>query len=197
MRRSSLLALLIALGAPALLAAQATEAPPLTRTGFWISVGLGGGPKWLSCDVCTDDFGNGAAGDFALGGTVDPQWLVGADIVGFFPWSGMDEGYDDNSDGFGAVLFSARHYPRVEKGLFLTGGLGVGEIDVKQDLLQAKGFVGKIGIGYDLRAGRNFSFTPMLSLVQSFATEIDREGDKVEGSMNFGMATLGVSLTWH
>jgi len=197
MRRSSLLALLIALGAPALLAAQATEAPPLTRTGFWISVGLGGGPKWLSCDVCTDEFGNGAAGDFALGGTVDPQWLVGADIVGFFPGSGMDEGYDDNSDGFGAVLFSARHYPRVEKGLFLTGGLGVGEIDVKQDLLQAKGFVGKIGIGYDLRAGRNFSFTPMLSLVQSFATEIDREGDKVEGSMNFGMATLGVSLTWH
>jgi hypothetical protein len=197
MRCRSLLLLLFALVTPAWLAAQAPEPGPQPRTGFWISVALSGGPKWLSCDLCTDDFGNGFGGSVALGGTLNQQWLIGADVVGFFPFAGMDEGYDNHSDGFGAALFTARHYPRLESGLFLMGGLGLGEIDVKQDLLEAKGYVGKVGIGYDLRAGRNFSITPSVSLVQSFGTETERAGDVMEGSTNFGMLQLGVAATWH
>jgi hypothetical protein len=195
MRRSSLLAFLFALTIPAGLTAQAH---PQTREGFWISVGLGGGPKWLSCDeLCSEDFGNGSGGDLSLGGTIGPQWLIGADMVGFFPWSGLKGGYDKNTDGFGALLFTARHYPRVERGLFLTGGMGIGEIDVQDDHLEATGYVGKVGVGLDLRAGRNFSFTPMLSLVQTFATETRIADDVVEGDVNFGMVMLGVSVTWH
>ncbi|NJD09894.1 MAG: hypothetical protein FIB01_05425 [Gemmatimonadetes bacterium] len=198
MRRSILLTVLATIGVPALLSAQQPATAVPERVGFWISAGLGGGPRWLSCDDCTEKFGQGFGMSIALGGTVGPQWLVGADIIGFFPWSGMDEGYEaGETDGFGAVLFTARHYPRVEKGLFLTGGLGLGQIDVQADQLEAKGFVAKIGIGYDLRAGRNFSFTPMLSLAQTFATDTERAGDAVESGMNFGMANVGVSLTWH
>jgi len=197
MRRSSLLALLIALTSPTWLAAQTPAPAAQPRTGFWISVGVGAGPRWLSCDLCTAEFGQGSGGDLSLGGTINEQWLIGADLVGWFPWSGLDEGYDDDTDGFGAVLFTARHYPRVQSGLFLTGGLGVGQIDLQADVLESNGYVGKVGVGYDLRAGRSFSFTPLLSLVQTFGTETSRAGDVMEGEMNFGMITLGVSLTWH
>jgi hypothetical protein len=195
MRRSSLLAVVFALAIPALLAAQSAAGGPPTRTGFWISFGLGGGPKWHSCDVCTEEFGNGFGGSVALGGTLSQQWLIGADVVGFFPFAGMDDGYTANTDGFGAALFTMRHYPKPDGGLFLMGGLGLGEIDVEQDVLEANGFVGKVGLGYDLRAGRNFSITPNVSLVQSFGTETERAGEKIDQTMNFGMVQLGVS--WH
>ena len=195
MRRSCLLVVLLGLGIPAALTAQTADPQP--RSGFWISVGLSAGPKWLSCDVCTEDFGGGTGGDLALGGTINQQWLIGADMVGWFPWSGFEEGYDDETDGFGALLFTARHYPRAQGGLFLTGGLGFGEIDVQQDQLEAKGYVGKLGVGYDIRAGRTFSFTPSLSLVQSFETETERAGDVLDDTMNFGMLQLGFALTWY
>jgi len=198
MRRSSLLVFLIVLTTPGWLAAQSPDAAAEPHSGFWISVGLAGGPKWLSCDeLCTEEFGNGSSIDLAMGGTISQRWVIGGDVVGFFPWSGLQRGYSDNADGFGSVLFTARHYPRVASGLFLTGGVGIGVIDVEKDVLEARGYVGKIGLGYDLRAGGNFSFTPMLSLVQTFGTEASIAGDVVEGNVNFGMLMVGLSATWH
>jgi hypothetical protein len=193
MRRSSLLTLCLALALPAALAAQR----PQTREGFWISFGLGGGPSWLSCDVCTDDFGGGASGHLALGGTITPQLVIGGDMLGWFPWDLADEGYDEDTDGFGTALFTMHYYPRAEGGLFLLGGVGFGQIDVQQDQLEANGYVGQAGIGYDLRAARNFSITPTLALVQSFGTETKRAGVEQDETMNFGMLQLGISVTWH
>lgn len=198
MRRSTVVAVLFALMIPVGLLAQEPGANPQAREGFWISFGVGGGPKWLGCDeLCSYDFGNGSAGSLSLGGTLNERWLIGADMVGWFPWSGADEGYNGDTDGFGAVLFTARHYPRVERGFFLTGGLGIGGIDLQDDDLQATGYVVKVGAGYDLRVGRTFSFTPSLSLVQTFSTEARVADDTVDGTVNFGMAVLGVAVTWH
>jgi len=102
----------------------------------------------------------------------------------FFPWSGLDEGYDDDTDGFGAILFTARHYPRAERGLFVTGGSGSGG---RRTGRRSRGerYVAKVGVGYDMRVGRTLSFTPFLSLVQTFGSETRIAGDVVDGSVNF------------
>jgi len=198
MRCSSLLAFLFAITMPVAVTAQAPEPGEPGRAGFWISFGLGGGSKWLSCDeLCTEEFGQGTAGNLALGGTLNAHWLIGAEMVGWFPWSSWDEGYNDDTDGFGGILFTARHYPRAEANFFLTGGAGLGEIDVQQDLLEATGYVVRLGAGYDLRVGRTFAFTPSLTLTQTIGTEAQIAGETVAGDMNFGMAVLGVAVTWY
>jgi hypothetical protein len=113
MRRSSLLLSLLTLTIPVALAAQV----PQPREGFWISLGLSAGPKWLSCgDLCSEKFGGGTGGGVtgrhhrrAVGDRRRP--------VSWFPWSDLDTGYNDTPIA-GALLFSARHYPRAESGLF-------------------------------------------------------------------------------
>jgi hypothetical protein len=139
-----------------------------------------------------------------MGGTLDQQWQIGGELLGFFPWSGIDEGYDEDTNGFGAALFTARHYPRPQGNFFVTGGLGVGEIDLQEDNIEATGYVAKIGAGYDLRVGRTFSFTPYLALVRTFGSEartqvIPPGGDEFtfEEDVNFGMALIGIGFTWY
>lgn len=128
---------------------------PQTREGFWFNVGLGYGS--LGCDDCNDEREGGFSGGLSLGGTVGKHWLLGAGLAG---WN-KDE--DNGRLSVGTLDFRARFYPSASGGFFLTGGVGFGtirlEIDGFGDTSENGGAV-LLGLGYDIRVGKNVSLTP-------------------------------------
>ena len=63
----------------------------------------------------------------------------------------------------GTLTAAIRFYPSATGGFFLTGGLGVGTLDLAITGLGSAsetGFGALLGLGVDLRAGRNVSLTP-------------------------------------
>lgn len=167
---------------PALLTSSALEAQdrPQTRQGFWISVGLGGGS--LGCENCGDDRENGGTAQIALGGTLSPRFQLGASSNA---WAKEVNGVDVTMSSLAAV---AKFYPWVARGFYLSGGLGVGRITFKEGSvsLSEDGTSAILGLGYDIRVGKNFSITPFLNGV----------GASFDGNRS-DFNQVGIGVTWH
>lgn len=150
------------------------------RRGFWISVGAGVGS--LGCDECGGSRENGGTAQIALGGTLSPRFQLG---VSSNAWAKTVDGVTITMTSVTAL---AKFYPSATGGFFLQGGLGVGGLELKEGSLSLSedGTSAILGLGYDIRVGRNFSITPFLNGV----------GASFDGSgANFNQ--VGVSLTWH
>lgn len=173
-RRLSGMALLLAT-----LFLTSTATAQQTRQGFWFNVGLGYGS--LGCEDCEDREG-GFSGGFALGGTVGKHWLLG---VG---GSGWNKEEDNGRLSVGTLDFRARLYPSATGGFFLTGGIGFGSIRIEIDGLgdhTENGASLLLGLGYDIRIGKNVSLTP-------FANAFGVKND--DANANVGQIGLGVTV---
>src|SRR5262245_9382473 len=117
--RSALLVLTTLSLGTASLRAQGTAdtgtGKPQTREGFWIGFGLGAGS--LGCGDCNDRT-NGFSGNFKLGGTINPHFLLGAKTNG---WYKSEDGVTLSYGNLSAVAY---YYPSVTNGFYLKGGLG-------------------------------------------------------------------------
>jgi hypothetical protein len=138
----------IAIGAP-----PAYAQYPQTRSGFWISVGLGYGS--LGCDNCSGRTG-GFSGNISLGGTLSQKLLLGVASTG---WTRSENGATLTVGTLDAAI---RFYPSATGGFFLTGGIGVGSISAAVGGLGGSetGGGAVLGLGYDFRVGKNVSLTP-------------------------------------
>ena len=152
---------------------------PQTRSGLWGNVGLGIGS--YGCDGC-DGRESGGAGTFALGGTLSKKVLLGA---GVNVWTKNVNGADLTA---GTVTAMIRFYPSATGGFFLLGGLGYGSLQISSGgtTLSESGSGAVLGLGVDLRVGKQISLTPFWN-----GNGISIDG----GSANFGQ--LGISLTVH
>jgi hypothetical protein len=171
----SVVALTLLLAAP--LGAQKREH---TRQGFWFSGGLGYGS--LGCQDC-DGREGGFSGGISLGGTVSRKVLLG---VSSNAWTKSESGVTLTA---GALTAAVRFYPSATGGFFLTGGLGVGTVDLAISGLGSAsetGFGALLGLGIDIRIGRNVSLTPFWNGVGISASDADA---------NFGQ--IGLSITAH
>jgi opacity protein-like surface antigen len=129
-------------------------ARPQTRGGFWFSGGLGVGS--LGCEDCDEREISGAA-DISLGGTLGDRLLLG---VGLAAWSKEEDGATLTASTLEARL---RFHPIAEKGFYLTGRLGLGSLRAEfegfgDDTQNGVGLT--LGLGWDIRVGRNVSITP-------------------------------------
>jgi hypothetical protein len=150
------------------------------RQGFWFTLGGGGGS--LGCDDCGGTRESGATGQLALGGTISPRLQLGASSN---VWAKNVEGVTVTMSSLTAI---AKFYPSAASGFFLTGGLGLGQLEFSEgsESLKDDGTSAILGIGYDIRVAKNFSITPFLNGV----------GASFDGSSaNFNQ--FGISLTWH
>lgn len=150
------------------------------REGFWINGGIGLG--WLDCQNCSD-LTNGLAWQLSLGGTLSQHLYLGASTNGWVK--------SEDSGTLSVSLLAAivRVYPWSAKGFFLTGGLGIASLDFDGPTSQRKTRTGSgviLGLGYDIRVGKNVSLTPFWNGVG-----IDYD----PGDANFGQ--LGLSVTLH
>lgn len=165
------------------LAAQTRTPEPLHR-GFWIGFGLGAG---LNLDAGNSP--GGFAGHLRMGGTLNPQLLIGGESAA---WGKEVSGATvSRVNTVATVLF----YPQ-SRGLYLKSGLGFGLAQVAATstaggvttsiTVSETGLGATFGTGYDLRIGGNLFLTPAADLlVQVINAETD----------SFLLFTLG--LTWH
>lgn len=158
--------------------AQTDEAP--RRAGFWIGLGLGHGS--LGCEDCGSREG-GLSGNFRLGGTVSPKFLLGVESNG---WYKEESGVTLTMANFSAV---GVFYPSETGGFHLKGGLGISRIELSVSGFGSESETGGgaiLGLGYDAPVGRSFSLTPYLNFLG---------GNFDGGTANFWQIGLGVS--WH
>ena len=166
--------------APLFAAAEqaSSAARPHTRGGLWFSGGLGVGS--LGCEDC-DEREISLGADLAIGGTVNDHLLIGG---GISRWSKEEL-------TVGTLEARVRVYPRATSGFFLLGGIGVGWIQTEFDgFYENDSGVGvTLGLGWDIRVGRNVSLTPYWTGTAVIAVIADGS------DANFGQ--IGLSVTIH
>lgn len=179
-------------GMLALSAAASAQEPP-TRQGFGISFGLGAGSGSTDCDGCSSDRETGGSGYLRLGGHVRPDLFVGFESIGYVKSS---DGVDTTAGFYSVAL---QWYPNVEKGLFLKGNLGASALieEVGFDELEVAAFGAGIGVGYDIRLGRNFSLTPYANLVFTGKGDVKLNGSSTGFDAGFNLIQIGLGFTWH
>jgi hypothetical protein len=138
---------------------------PQTREGFWFNAGLGIGS--LGCEDCGERE-NGLSGGVLLG-------------VGTTGWAKSEAG---ETLTVGTLDARLRFYPARKSGFFVTGGLGLGAIRFAGESEYGLGLV--LGVGWDIRVGRNVSLTPFYN---GFAMRSDL------ADANVGQ--LGIGITIH
>jgi hypothetical protein len=169
--------------------AAATPAPPQqqqkargkhVRRGFWFNAGLGYGS--LGCRDCGDRR-ESLSGALALGGSPSQKVILGA---GTNWWTDSENGATLTVSTLTAVI---RFYPSATGGFFLLGGLGVGTLHTELSGFGSDtetGFGVALGLGWDIRVGRNISLTPFWN---GFSVEMD--------DMDTNVGQLGLGLTVH
>jgi hypothetical protein len=150
------------------------DSAPLRR-GFWFNAGVGIGS--LGCEDCIQRT-DGLSGGLSLGGTIGSRVLLG---VGTSGWS---KDVDGDLLTVGTLDARVRVYPARRTGFFLTGGLGLGTLSYGED--DAEIGLGLIlGLGWDIRVGRNVSLTP-------FWNGFAMANDLVDA--NVGQIGIGVTI---
>lgn len=172
----------------------ATAQEPQERKGFGISFGLGGGSASVDCSGCNSDRETGFSGYLRLGGHVRPDLMVAFESNGYTKSS---DGVD-TSGGFYSVAL--QWYPNVEKGFYMKGNLGVAAVledyDDGDEFTVAAPGVG-LGVGYDLRLGKNFSLTPYMNLVFTGNGDVKYNDSSTGVNARFNLIQIGLGFTWH
>jgi len=150
----------------------------LGRDGFWFSAGLGYG-SW-GCDNCSDRV-TGGSGGLSAGVTMNDRVLVGGGTTGFY------RRVDGATLTAGTYDFRIRFYPARTSGFFVNGGFGLGQITV-HDAFNSDtewGVGAMVGVGWDLRVGKNVSLSPFWSGSGISTKSLNA---------NFGQFGLGVTI---
>jgi hypothetical protein len=141
-----------------LLAGTAVAQQAQTRQGLWVGGGMGYGSLGLSCESCVDVGRTGGISGYAkVGGTLRSNVLLGLELNG---WTKSEAGARVT---LGNVSAAAYWYPMATNGLFIKGGAGYSALSADDGSTSAtdSGFGILGGVGYDIRAGRNLSITPV------------------------------------
>jgi hypothetical protein len=150
------------------------------RRGFWFNAGLGYGS--LGCDECGDRT-ESFSGALALGGSPSQKVILGG---GTNWWTKSEDGATLSVSTLAAVI---RFYPSATGGFFLLGGLGVGTVRAEVSGFGSEtetGFGALLGLGWDIRVGRNLSLTPYWN---GFGVETD--------NVDANVGQIGLGLTVH
>ena len=159
--------------------------------GFWIGFGIGGGAN-LSTGL-DDERRGGGAGYLRLGGNLSQQFLIGGELL---IWGRRDDTIiGSNSLGTirSNVTVTVLFYPDEAGRFFIKGGLGGAavEYEIAGVEIGETGGAATLGLGYDIRLGRNIFLTPNIDwMMQTFE---DASGDRATNSL----VLLTVGLTWH
>jgi hypothetical protein len=168
---------------------------PQTREGLNISFGFGGGNAGIDCSGCETDRQSGTVGYFNVGGTINRYLTLGGEFNGF-GYSSQNE-----DDTIASMMMVAHFYPAPAMGFFLVGGAGLTSmsLDNHVDVVNVTSTSGgvQIGVGYDVRLGRNFSLTPYVSFVQGFAGKARVNDVSTSETVKSNYAQIGLGFTWH
>jgi hypothetical protein len=205
MRAATLVATLLACGS-GVLHAQSIRRPNI-RQGFWIGFGLGSGSAGLDCSTCGDNRFSGFSGYLRLGGTWTRSVLVGLETDGWLRSEAGSISGDtsilgqntDESISYGSLI--VMWYPSRTGALYLKFGLGgmTYRADDGADVLTATAPCASLGVGYEIRLGRNFSIVPYLNNFASSNVLMHVNGvpASMRDDVSITLVQFGVGATWH
>jgi hypothetical protein len=145
------------------------------RQGLWFNAGLGVGS--LGCENCDGQRENGLSGGLSLGGTINDRLLVGVGTTGF------TKSVEGETLTVGTLDARVRFYPSRTKGFFVNGGLGLGSM--RLDGESEIGVGAMLGVGWDIRVGKNVSLTPFWNGFAMSNSNVDA---------NVGQLGIGVTI---
>lgn len=173
--------------------------PSSDRRGLWMNIGVGAGTessKFEGESSYTEGLTK-PAGSFRIGGTVSPNFRLGAEITG---WADRhyDSGLQDNVTSYvGGLFLIGQFYPSRKAGFFAKGGLGVtrvGEDIYGPGDLHEDGFGWTAGLGYEVRLNRSLFLTPTVDVLQHRSQVRDGAG-VLQPALYDRLVTFGVALT--
>jgi hypothetical protein len=179
--------------------AQATSvAEPQQREGFWIGFGGGYGSASVSFrDFPAEDRQGSYTGFLKLGGTLNPQLLLGVESNAWV------KSEDDVTLVLGSLAGTVTYYPKATSGFFLKGGIGLSYMSSEIFLDAATVSVSKAGwgllagVGYDVRVGQNISITPSFNFYFGEPGEIRHEGVRAFSGWEQNVFDFGVGISFH
>lgn len=189
-RLAALLGCAVALTLASELSAQRTPA----RAGFWYTVGLGTGWARVSCDICKADHRPGLSAHLRLGGGLSRSLLIGAEMAG---WRARSNEVDQT---LAALSAAAYWYPSRRSPLYLKGGVGflTHQAQDGTDVITSTGVGPQLGLGYELRVGRNVFLAPYFNAAYgSLAGGVKFNGAEILEQATVTLVQLGVALTGH
>jgi hypothetical protein len=167
------------------------SAQAFPRSGFGLSVGLGGGSTGVTCDQCGPNPGErmtGLSGYLRLGVYAIPHLLIGVEGTG---WIRNSEDADRRIAAASLVLVG---YPTAASGFFVRGGGGLIRAEIENRSLEVvgDGITWNVGVGYDVGAG-GVALTPYVTYLNSRDVTADVDGvanglDLKPNILQFGLA---------
>ena len=148
---------------------------PQIRSGLWFSAGIGFGS--LGCENCLGRE-DGLSGGLALGTAVTDRLLFGVGTTGFAKSIGGE------LLSVGTLDARVRFYPVRTSGFFLNGGMGLGTLSFAGE--SEFGLGAMLGLGWDIRVGKNVSLTPFWN---GFAMS--------NSNVDANVGQLGIGFTIH
>ena len=147
---------------------------PQVRGGFWFNIGMGYGT--LGCDGClTRDAG--LSGGLSLGTAIGDRVLFGVGTTGFA------KEVEGELLSVGTLDARIRFYPVKTSGFFMNVGAGLGSLSYAGE--SEFGFGMMLGLGWDIRVGRNVSLTPFWNGFAMANSNVDA---------NVGQIGIGVTI---
>lgn len=194
--------------APLTIAATALHAqgprPAQRHEGFWIGFGFGGSKTNMKCTGCaftgpSDPWrgGFGSGGYLAMGGALSQQLQLGGEVN-----SSQIIGNDRDAT-VAQVLFVMRYYPGAHEGLHLTAAFGPAAYVLagRGGTVEATGFAGRVGAGFDFAVGRRFALVPYASIartaVQQGSLSVSGTAGPVTKLENSIVSQFGLGFHWH
>lgn len=173
--------------------------PRSDRHGFWLSLGLGRGEDRYKFEGDANWVDSEAKPSFSLrlGGTVNPNFRLGAELTGWANDGQYDSDGNKITEYLTGALLIGQFYPSRKAGLFLKGGAGFSRSGVSVpgpgDTYE-NGFAWTAGAGYEIKLGRTVFITPTIDLLQHRSETRDVAGVRAP-ALYEQLFTIGVALT--
>jgi hypothetical protein len=175
--------------------------PSHERHGAWLSFGAGAGDDSYRYDVDASYTKAIRKPTFfiAAGGTVNPHLRLGGEINAWIDQYTDATGYRITQSLVGGLI-TGQVYPVRELGLFVKGGLGISRSGASASGggygPSETGFAFLYGAGDEVKLGRNFFLTPLVSVMnhRSNSGQPNAPGDL--GTLHERLVLFGVGLTF-
>jgi hypothetical protein len=169
------------------------SAQAFPRSGFGLSVGLGGGSTGVTCDQCgqsPDERMTGLSGYLRVGAYAIPHLLIGLEGTG---WIRNSEDADRRIAAVSLVLVG---YPTAGSGFFVRGGGGLIRAEIENRSLDVvgDGLTWSVGVGFDVGAG-GVALTPYVTYVDSREVAADADGATTSLDLKPNILQFGLAVT--
>ena len=165
------------------------------RSGYSLSLGLGGASSALTCPGCgTSDRETAASGYLRLGKGFTPSVMLGVELNG---WNKTENQVTGRTGMLSAI---AQWYPSLTNGFFAKAGLGMGRTTLESsptNKIESTGFGYQVGMGYDMGIARRWSITPYVNYLATAGANAKLNGVNANQKMDANYFQYGLGLSWH